>query len=442
MAAIPLHAAPLDGKLVIVSAFPHDTTEPLRRAFLKRHPGIEVEVKYKSAAESVKLIESMAERTTVDLVWGAAPDMFEMLKKAGRLDPYQPDMPGIPRYIGSARVSDPKGYYTGFSVSGYGFMWNKRYLNTNRLQAPSSWSDLARPVYRGHVAMSSAFRSGPTHLIIENILQTYGWEEGWKLIKAIGGNLKTVTLTGYQVARGVREGEFGTGVVIDSFAISSKARMYPVEFRYPSGLVVLPASVAIVKGAPNRTAAERFIDFLLSEEAQYLLIDKRIARLPIRSEVYESVPDGFPNPFDPAVINRAVDFDLDTSIARYTLINTLFDVMVTFNLSSLQQVTRVVDSLEERLRLRDNPAARELLLQAREMMAFLPIAEEKSRDQEYVARFSQERGRQDDSIRQQGIELEKQWTEAFRKRYRRAGQLARQGLDVLDRMRIAESGKH
>ncbi len=55
-------------------------------------------------------------------------------------------------------------------------MWNTRYMAANKLPAPKQWADLVKPVYFGHVAMSSPSRSGTTHLTVETMLQGEGWE--------------------------------------------------------------------------------------------------------------------------------------------------------------------------------------------------------------------------------------------------------------------------
>ncbi len=419
------------GKLVILTSFPQEMTEPLRRAFLKEHPDISIEIQRRGDSDAVKLIHGMEGSPTVDLYWSAVPDGFELLKQGGYLQRYKSAVDAVPAYLGTMPISDPDGYYTGFSVSGYGFMRNIRYLDAKRLPEPRDWSALADPVYFGHVGMTSAFRSGPTHLVIEHILQSRGWEAGWRLIQRVGGNLKTVTRTGYDVAEGVRDGEFGIGVVIDSYAISAKASAYPVAFRYPGELVMLPASIALLKNAPNPAAARLFVDFLLSETAQYLLLDKRIARLPIKPEVYDSAADDFPNPFKAAIINRSVPFDLSTSIKRYALVNSLFDVMVTFNLASLRRVTSLLHAVETRLAIDDDAKARALLQQARDEIEFVPVLEQKSRDSAFVAQFSQARADTDDAIRQRGIALENQWTDLFHERYHKAYLLAEKALSVL-----------
>ena len=88
----------------------------------------------------------------------------------------------MPPRIGSFPLHDPDGTYWGFAVSGYGLMWNTRYLALHKLPAPREWTDLADPRYSGHLVISAPSRSGTTHLTVEVILQAYGWEKGWGLL--------------------------------------------------------------------------------------------------------------------------------------------------------------------------------------------------------------------------------------------------------------------
>ncbi|MCP3858189.1 MAG: hypothetical protein GY704_00915, partial [Phycisphaeraceae bacterium] len=48
--------------------------------------------------------------------------------------------------IGSYPINDPDGYYTGFAGSGYGIMWNKRYLKAKKIPDPKEWAELKKPV--------------------------------------------------------------------------------------------------------------------------------------------------------------------------------------------------------------------------------------------------------------------------------------------------------
>ena len=63
----------------------------------------------------------------------SSPDALEVLKESGDLSPFRPNVPGVPETVGNYPINDPDGFYTGFAVSGYGMMWNTRYLERRGL---------------------------------------------------------------------------------------------------------------------------------------------------------------------------------------------------------------------------------------------------------------------------------------------------------------------
>jgi len=199
-------AQAIEDKLVIVTSFPEDLTGPFQAAFEKKYPGTKVEVLNKKTSAGVKYIQETASSNTSDLFWVSAPDAFEVLKGKGLLQPYKPVSQGIPDKIGSFPINDPDGQFFGFAASGYGIMYNTRYLKAKKLQPVKEWDDLKQPVYFGHVGMSAPSRSGTTHLTVEAILQGEGWDKGWATMKQIGGNFKTVTERSFGVPDGVNSG--------------------------------------------------------------------------------------------------------------------------------------------------------------------------------------------------------------------------------------------
>ncbi|MHC4066496.1 MAG: ABC transporter substrate-binding protein, partial [Planctomycetota bacterium] len=186
-------ALALEGKLVVVTSYPPDTTNTFKQAFEAEHPGLQVEMLKKKTTAGIKYLQETADNNTSDMFWASAPDAFEVLKGDDLLVKYQVKVQGIPDKVGAFPVNDPDGYYKGFAASGYGIMWNTRYLEAKDLPVPAEWSDLKKPVYFGHVGMSAPSRSGTTHLTVETVIQGLGWEDGWAEWKAIAGNFNTVT---------------------------------------------------------------------------------------------------------------------------------------------------------------------------------------------------------------------------------------------------------
>ena len=424
-----LSAQEIGDKLVVVTSFPKDLTNVFKQAFEKKYPGVTVEMLKKKTTAGVKYIQETASNNTSDIFWASAPDAFEVLKGDGLLAKYEVKATGIPDKVGVFPVNDPDGYYKGFAASGYGFMWNTRYLKAKKLPPPAEWEDLAKPVYFGHVGMSAPSRSGTTHLTVETVLQGLGWEDGWALWKRIGGNLKTVTERSFGVPSGVNSGEFGIGIVIDFFGFSSKASGYPVEFRYPSTTTLVPANIAIVANAPHPEAAAAFIEFVLSPEGQRLLLDPKIRRLPVRPEIYAEAPD-LPNPFE-GDIGASVAFDVKKSKARYNLVNSLFDVMITYRLDDLRAATKALQDAEAALAAKPDEEAAKLVARGWELVAALPIDEAKSLDPEFAGIFKKKRKKATDKVTGRQAEVEQEWDDFVRANYAEAKALAEKALAMV-----------
>lgn len=420
-----------EGTLTIVTSFPSDLTKVFKAAFEKQHPGVKLEILKKKTTAGIKYIQETASNNKNDLFWASAPDAFEVLKDDGLLQKYSSSVEGIPDKVGAFPINDPAGYYTGFAAAGYGIMWNTRYTKAKKLPIPQEWDDLRKATYHGHVGMSAPSRSGTTHLTVETILQGEGWDNGWQVMKEIAGNFKTVTERSFGVPDGVNSGNFGIGIVIDFFGLSSKGSGFPVEFRYPTVTTLVPANIAIVKDAPNAAAAGEFIDFLLSPEGQELLLDPKIRRLPVNPATYAKAPADFPNPFKDSSIGAAVNFDLTRSKNRYNMVNSLFDVMITYRLNDLRSATKAIQEAEAALASKPDAEAAAMVAQARKLVAALPIDEAKSLDEDFAAIFKKKRKKATDKVVGRQAEVEKEWDDFVVKNYAEAEKLAEKALAKL-----------
>ncbi len=427
--ATPVLAA--EGNLTIVTSFPKDLTAVFATAFEKKNPGLKVEVLNKNTNAGIKYLEETAGSNTSDIFWASAPDAFEVLKGDKLLVQYRPKAAGIPDKVGAFPINDPDGYYVGFAASGYGIMWNTRYMEAKKLPVAKEWADLKDPVYFGHVGMSSPSRSGTTHLTVETVLQGLGWEEGWAEWKAIAGNFKTVSERSFGVPDGVNSGQFGIGIVIDFFGLSSKASGFPVDFLYPTVTTLVPGNVAIVKNAPNQSAAEEFVEYLLSVEGQELLLDPKIMRLPVNPEIYAKAPAGFPNPFTDSSIGAAVKFDLDLSKSRYNVVSALFDVMITYRMDDLVAATKAIHAAETALQGKENPAAAALVAEARGLVGKVPIDAATASSAEFNGIFKKKRKKAEDQATGRQAEIEQAWDVEVRANYGKARELAEQAKAML-----------
>lgn len=422
-------AAPLRGRLIILTSFPEPLFEEYRRAFNAKHPDLHIHFLSRKTSAAISYIQDKSSQQ-VDLVWASAPDAFEVLKRSGHLQRgAQASNDGARKVLGYP-IDDPDGYYTGFAISGYGIMWNKRYLAEHGLPEPKAWEDLTKPEFAGHVAITAPSRSGTTHLIAEIILQSKGWEDGWALLLKMSGNLATLTARSFGVRDGILAARFGLGPVIDFFGLSSIASGKTVGFIYPTETVLLPANIALVEGAQNAKAAQAFIDFLKSYEGQRLLFDPNISRLPVHPDVYDHAPAGFPYPFNGSIETSGLVFDSDLSRRRYHLVNSLYDQLVTYQLKSIQSAWRSLRNASESLSASPDPELAKQLRQAEQLLTRVPVSGEQSRDLAFAGQFS--RRKPGFAVSDHQSEMEQKWLSDAKARYAKAKSIADDVLEMLE----------
>jgi phosphoglycerate transport regulatory protein PgtC len=414
------------GKVTVVTSFSKDVTDPIKKAFEKVAPGTTLEVQNRNTNAGVKFLEETKGNNQVDLFWASAPDAFEVLKGKKLLDAYKPKATGIAEKVGSYPVNDKDGFYSGFAASGYGIMWNDRYVKAKKLPTPKEWQDLAQAPYYDHVSISAPSRSGTTHLTIETILQGEGWGKGWRTVKEIAGNLHQVTDRSFGVPEAVNSGQVGYGIVIDFFAFSSQASGFPVKFVYPSVTTLVPANIGIVANAPNKAGAEAFIEFLLSPTGQETLLEATIRRLPVRPATYEKAPPDYPNPFKDKNLQGLLTFNAELSETRNAAVDVLFDQLITFQLEPLKAATKTLHEVDAALARKDNAQARALAKEARQLIAAMPITDAQAASPEIRAAFT---GGKEKTARQ--AELEQQWATFAKDKYAAAKVKADEALKLV-----------
>src|SRR5438128_8777407 len=126
-----LSAPALGKEVVIVTSFPKELFETYKKAFEAKNPGINVVINNKQTNAGVTYLRETRARPEADIFWASAVDAFQTLKADGLLDKLvlpKETLARMPVKVGGFPLNDPDGQYWGFAVSGYGLMWNTRYL--------------------------------------------------------------------------------------------------------------------------------------------------------------------------------------------------------------------------------------------------------------------------------------------------------------------------
>lgn len=281
--------------LTLYTSQPNEDAQMTVTAFEKAHPDIKVKWIRDGTTK-------LTARLQAELVaGGAAPDVLliadsvtmESLKKQDLLAAYK--SPEASRY--DAQLYDPQGYYYGTKLITTGIAYN-----TRAPVKPGSWQDLLKPELKNMTTLPSPLYSGAAQIHMATLMNDpqlgFAWYEKLKANGAMpqSGN--------GAVMNAITSGSKGYGVLVDYMAIREKAKGAPIEFVFPKeGVSIVTEPVAMMKNAKNPDGAKAFIDFVLSDAGQRLVLNQ--GYLPADANL--PAPEGFPArdsiklmPYDPA----------------------------------------------------------------------------------------------------------------------------------------------
>ncbi|OWU67954.1 ABC transporter substrate-binding protein [Roseovarius sp. 22II1-1F6A] len=294
--------------LTLYTSQPNADAQQTVDAFMAANPGIDVDWVRDGTTQLMARLtaETEAGAAQPDVLLIADTVTLEGMAQQGQLAAYtSPEAEAYDPALYSA-----EGYYYSTKLITSGIAYN-----TGVETPPASWSDLAADDMANLTAMPSPLYSGAAliHLATLTSNPDLGWEYYEKLAannaRAEGGNGGTF--------KAIASGEKPYGTVVDFLVIRAKQDGSPVEFVFPEeGVSYVTEPVAILAGADNMDAAQKFVDFVLSEAGQELVLEQ--GYIPARNDM--GMPEGFPArdeiklmDFDPA---QALA-DADANKARF-----------------------------------------------------------------------------------------------------------------------------
>jgi len=352
LAGFSSHA--LADKLVLISPHWEGIRYEFERAFKARYQndtGRNVEFEWidvGGTSETLRYLESeyrnKPEGIGIDIFFGGGYDPYLALKKARLLEPYalpKPLLEKIPENLAGVPLYDPDHTWYGATLAGFGIVYNKVVLELTKLPVLTTWEELASPRAFGWVGSSDPRKSGSVHMVYEIILQAYGWEKGWRIITALGANVRSFTNSASQVPKDVAIGEVAYGLAIDFYAWAQvkEAGADKIGFVMPDNLTMItPDCIAVLKGAPNAEVAKAFIRFVMSPEGQklWLLVEKapggpqrfQLNRFSVLPSLYELSPELTAVKLNPFSWRSDFSFDPKLGSERWSIVNDLIGALV------------------------------------------------------------------------------------------------------------------
>ncbi len=274
--------------VVLYCALDQAHSEPIVAAF-EASTGLDVEAYYDvEASKSVGLrrrLQAEASRPICDVFWNNEPVQTVVLARQGVLQPYDsPAAADIP-----AVYRDKEHFWTGFAARARVFIVNTDVL-PDAATRPSRTSDLLDPAYRDRCGMAQPL-TGTTAAHAAWWLSTLGRDATFALLTDLRANQVHFGPGNAHLMRLVREGELDFGFTDTDDCQAAVSEGFPVQCVLPDqgdgepGLLVIPNTVALVKGAPHPDNGRKLIDYLLSRDVEQRLAAGPSVQIPVRDDV-------------------------------------------------------------------------------------------------------------------------------------------------------------
>lgn len=255
-------------RLTVYIAFQEDHAVEAVRQFT-RDTGINVNMVRMSAGEILARIRAESNNPQADVWYGGPADTFVAAGNEGLLAPYQSPNADII----DDTFKDADHLWTGVYVGALGFASNRDFLAANDIEAPRTWEDLLDPVFENEVLMAHPGSSGTAYTALYTTLLVNGGEdEGFEYLKRLHPQVQQYTTSGSAPGRMVGMSEAGVAILFAHDIIKFQEEGFSnLELTIPEdGTGFEIGAVAKINGAPNPDAAQAFIDWTLTVEAQEL----------------------------------------------------------------------------------------------------------------------------------------------------------------------------
>jgi len=231
-----------------------------------------------------------------DVLHGADPSIYMMLRDAGQLLPYSsPETAAVkPEYrTGEENFTLANGRYAVI-------IYNRRFVSSK--EAPQTWDDLLDAKWKGKIVIGDPLLCSASFAIACSLVQLHGFD--WDYIRTLHDNGVMLADNAGKAAEVVASGEAWVGICVHDAALRmiKKAKKQGVEsplaIVWPeNGAIAIPRPITIVQDANRSDAstalAKEFVDFVLSVQGQK--IATKCGFVPVRADV--PTPEGIPAEF-------------------------------------------------------------------------------------------------------------------------------------------------
>lgn len=280
------NAAGPNGKVVVYSGRSAELVAPLYEKF-EQETGIKVEARYAGTPELASTIAEEGENSPADVFY--AQDAGSIQQIEDLLAPLPEDQ----LKLVEQQYRDPKGRWTGVTGRVRVLTYNTDEVKASEL--PAKVDEMTDPKWNGRVGIApgnASFQAFVTAMrLTEGDEATRAWLQGMK-----DNGVKTYE-NNSAISEAVAKGEIDAGLVNHYYLYQTKAETpdapianHNFEDGDPGSLVNVSAA-GILASAPNKTNAERLMEFLLAEGQEFFAVEAEEKEYPLVADYEDKLPE-------------------------------------------------------------------------------------------------------------------------------------------------------
>ncbi|HZA84679.1 MAG TPA: iron ABC transporter substrate-binding protein [Actinomycetes bacterium] len=271
LALVPAGCSSSRDALTIYSGRTQNLIGPLLERFNKE-TGIAIDVKYGDSAELALLLAEEGDRTPADVFLSQSPGATGFLAGKDRLGQLEA---GVLDKV-DPRFRNRDGHWVGVSGRQRVLVYNADQVRETDL--PDSVLDLTDRRFAGKVAVAPA--NGSFQDFVTAMRQLEGEDAAAAWLKAMAANKPRSYANNNAIVEAVSRGEVEMGLVNHYYNYRFRQESPSTPSRNHGfadgdvGALVIPATATVLAGSDKTEEAGRFIEFLLSPEAQRYFSDQ------------------------------------------------------------------------------------------------------------------------------------------------------------------------
>jgi putative spermidine/putrescine transport system substrate-binding protein len=239
-------------------------------AAYQKRTGVRVPPDMKGSSAAMAAIEAEQANPQADVAYYSGAIGYQASTK-GLHQPYKPaGFDKIP-----AGLKDPNGLWFTVHTAHIAILVNTKALGGKPV--PRSFADLLKPIYKDMIVYDDPTVLGTGFTFVYGINRVLGggpdMKKGVDYLKALNANVLSVAKE--SAYNDLIRGEIPIWINADGNGLKARhVDKAPIETVIPKeGTITMPLVMGMVKGAPHRQEATKYLDWLLSDEAQRVMAE-------------------------------------------------------------------------------------------------------------------------------------------------------------------------